>query len=74
MNPTELGAVTVARIVKILEEEGCGPGNSIHSFRCTFPPGRDPCDCLEQLAIRIKDEVVLVVAHQIIRALPKEQV
>lgn len=37
-------------IVKVLLEEGAGPGNSIHSWRCEYPDQYGPCDCVEQTA------------------------
>jgi hypothetical protein len=35
---------------RVLLDEGAGPGNSIHSWRCEYPDRYGPCDCVGEVA------------------------
>ena len=36
------------QLAEVLIEEGAGPGNSIHSWRCAYPDRYGPCSCVEE--------------------------
>lgn len=37
-------------LCKVIEDEGGGPGNSLHSWRCEYPhPDFPPCTCVSDL-------------------------
>jgi hypothetical protein len=40
----------VRAAAKVLLDEGGGPGNSIHSWRCEYPDRFRPCDCVNEIA------------------------
>ncbi len=41
---------TIEVIRTALENEGCKPGNSIHSWRCEHPDRYGECDCCTEVA------------------------
>lgn len=38
------------KVTRVLHDEGCGPGNSIHGWRCEHADRYGPCDCVDELA------------------------
>jgi hypothetical protein len=50
----------VEAIVKIIEDEGGGPGSSLHSWRCSYPDRYGQCDCIEVTAGQILDALKIL--------------
>lgn len=44
--------------VKALLDDGAGPGNSLHSWRCEYPDIYGECDCVQETAREITAAVV----------------
>lgn len=49
-------------VASVIISEGGGPGNSIHSWRCTVPERRGQCTCVRDLAAAIVAELARVIA------------
>lgn len=49
---------------KALLDEGGGPGNSFHSWRCEYPDRYGPCDCVQEVA----DSILAVAAPLLVSA------
>ena len=45
----DLPPAAVAAAAKALLDEGGGPGNGIHSWRCEHPDRYGPCDCVNEV-------------------------
>lgn len=60
----------VEAAAKAMNDEGAGPGNSIHSWRCEYPAaGEGPCDCVQQVA-----EAALAAAVPLLEAQLREKI
>lgn len=40
----------LSKVARVLHDEGCGPGTSIHGWRCEHPDRYGPCNCVDELA------------------------
>jgi hypothetical protein len=46
----EASPALIEAIVRALDDNGAGPGSSIHSWRCKYPDMYGPCDCVKETA------------------------
>lgn len=53
-----------AAVAKALTDEGAGPGNSIHGWRCEHPDRYGPCDCVAEVAEVVVATVLPLVAAE----------
>jgi len=47
-----------AAIAQALLDEGAGPGNSIHGWRCEYPDMYGPCNCVTEVAAVVADAIL----------------